>query len=102
MDRDKYLNQIDHSNLKYSLHDDIKDLTKAWSDIKLPGMFARPMYQLKTYTAENGPLSSDFQNGIKKMHPIVFSHGYNGFCVLYTCLLSELASYGYVVFSMGH
>mmetsp|Transcript_110 Transcript_110/g.109 ORF Transcript_110/g.109 Transcript_110/m.109 type:complete len:90 (+) Transcript_110:162-431(+) len=65
-------------------------------------MFAKPMYLINTDTVENGPLVNDFSDGTKNLIPIVFSHGYSGFCQLYTCLCRELASAGYIVFSMGH
>jgi len=46
-------------------------------------------------------LDSSFQ-GSKKLVPIVFSHGYISSLVGLTAFCNELASYGYIVFSVGH
>ena len=51
---------------------------------------------------ENSELAQDFMNGKKKLRPIFVSHGLNARSTSQSCLMRELASYGYIVFSMNH
>ena len=48
------------------------------------------------------PISSDFQSGEKEITPIIFSHGLGASPNCYTCMLSDLASYGHIVFAVFH
>lgn len=41
-------------------------------------------------------------HGKKKLRPIFISHGLNGRSTSHSCIMRELASYGYIVFSMNH
>lgn len=52
-------------------------------------------------TVENGVLVSEFLKG-KKLVPIVLSHGFEAALTYYSGLCRELASYGYIIFSVGH
>lgn len=51
---------------------------------------------------ENGELAKDFLHGKKKLRPIFISHGLNGRNTTQSCIMRELASYGYIVFAMHH
>lgn len=61
----------------------------------------RPLTRLYTDVAEDAAVSADYRNN-KKMRPIFFSHGIRLAPNMYTCLFSELASRGYIVFAPYH
>ncbi len=53
---------------------------------------------IKTHSYINAPLSQAHQN-----YPVlIFSHGYGGLIMQNTVLMEELASHGYIVFSISH
>lgn len=51
---------------------------------------------------ENAELAQDFLHGKKNLRPVFMSHGLNGRSTSQSCIMRELASYGYIVFSMNH
>ena len=52
--------------------------------------------------AQNAPLSGDFAHGRKQLVPLVFSHGESFDRMAYSAILSELASYGFLVIALNH
>ena len=50
----------------------------------------------------NGRVASDFKSGLKKLVPVVFSHGLEECRGSYTVMAKELASNGYIVFLLDH
>jgi predicted dienelactone hydrolase len=65
---------------------------------RLPGFFLDYLRLVRTHSYTDAPISN-----IKASYPVlVFSHGYDTHAGLYTALMEELASLGYIVFSIGH
>lgn len=52
-------------------------------------------------TVEDGPISEDLTNKTQLI-PIIFSHGYNATRTTSSCFLRDLASHGFIVFSIDH
>ena len=52
--------------------------------------------------AVNAPLAKDFAHGKKQLQPLVFSHGEALDRMLYSGILRELASYGFLVIALNH
>ena len=70
-------------------------LTKIWF------VFWR-MWTQKTEFFENGKILEK-RNEKENKFPVIFqSHGLFGHCNMYTNICSDLASFGYVVFSLEH
>lgn len=102
MDQEDYDEMIGDNNMPYNLHYDLNELKKAnYAAFGVSWLMAT-QWHINTNTVENGPLASEFSSGSKSIIPIVFSHGYLTVKMMYTVICSELASYGYIVFSMGH
>jgi len=51
---------------------------------------------------ENGKLAKVFANGQEKLAPIIWSHGMGATANHYSSLCREMASYGYIAFSLDH
>ena len=61
------------------------------------------MYFNKMNVVTDGQIHSDFkQSSVKKIRPVIWSHGNMGNTTSYTGLCKDLASYGYIVFAIGH
>jgi len=81
MDEDEYQQNIGSSNMPYSLHHNKTfELTgrvfaTAFTGFPKWRWSFLPIYYNNLDCVENGKLASDFVNGKKKMHSVVFSHG---------------------------
>ncbi|MHA2141616.1 MAG: alpha/beta hydrolase family protein [Candidatus Thorarchaeota archaeon] len=63
-----------------------------------PALIVSHFPLVKTHSYENAPLSE-----AESEFPVLFfSHGYGGVVMQNTVLMEELASHGYIVFSIGH
>jgi predicted dienelactone hydrolase len=63
-----------------------------------PSLVVSHISLVKTHSYKDAPISQE-----KTLYPvIIFSHGYGGFDFQNTVLMEELASQGYVVFSITH
>ena len=51
---------------------------------------------------ENGELTSQFEEGHKKLIPLIFLHGISSNRSMNTGTCKDLASHGYIVFTMDH
>ena len=60
--------------------------------------FAQHIYHGRTNTYENAPLVA----GDSNLPTIIYSHGYGQFAGQNTSLMEELASHGYVIYSIHH
>ena len=52
--------------------------------------------------AKDAPLANDFSYGTQKLQPVLFSHGIATDRMLYSTLLRELASHGFLVVAINH
>ena len=62
------------------------------------GPFIAYMRHVRTNSFENAPL----QAGATNLPTVIYSHGYTAFLNQNTALMEELASHGYVVYSLQH
>ncbi len=63
-----------------------------------PAFMVSHLPLIKTHSYRNAPLS----NGESSYPVILFSHGYGGLIMQNTVLMEEMASHGYIVFSINH
>ncbi len=71
-----------------------KGVAQSWG---FPSFIVSHFSSIPTHSYYNAPLSEDGDFPI-----IMFSHGYGGFDIQDTSLMQELASHGYIVFSLAH
>ncbi len=81
------------SSASYSTPEALKMMSKLTS-----GLWNKNMSKLKTHVYEDVKISNNKDN-----YPvIIFNHGYASYEMQNTVLCSDLASYGYIVISIGH
>ena len=68
----------------------------------IPGFLLKNQTTLKSGAYLNGKLAKRFDSGQEKIRPVIFSHGLTADFNLYSCLLREYASQGYLVIAMNH
>ena len=61
-----------------------------------------PWREIYTQAKVGVQLAYVFAHGKKKMAPILFSHGFCGNRCMYSVIMQELASFGYIVFGLDH
>ncbi len=64
----------------------------------IPESFFNHISLIMSHSVSNAPIAKE----ISKYPTLLFSHGYGGFENQNTCLVEELASHGYIVFSLSH
>lgn len=110
-------------NTKWFRYDDnsLMGVARATADIgkqeHLPAWVFKHMKSVKMFTCQDGKLARDFENVIednwtllandsqgtdKKMIPIIFLHGLAGSRTSQSGSCRDLASHGYIVFSLDH
>lgn len=94
-------------------HDSSKNILKLANPFKsalaiskcadsLPEFTLRYFSQLRSDVILNADLHSDFKSNLKKLTPIIFSHGLRGDKSSYSHLCKELVSYGCIVYALDH
>jgi dienelactone hydrolase len=67
-----------------------------------PLWIMRGFLGIKMDVSENGELPSEFEEGHKKLIPLIFLHGISSNRSMNTGTCKDLASHGYIVFTMDH
>lgn len=93
---------ITANNMPYTLNYPRSYYVDGFTSAGYPGFILTNQWSINTDTVKNGPLAATYAEGFNKLHPIVFSHGFFADVMSYTAFCRELASYGYIVFSVGH
>jgi len=77
--------------------------TSSWDteDHKHP-WFYKFLDDCKLDTVQDGLLAKEFSSGEKKLIPIIFCHGLAGSRTTYSGILRDLASHGYIIFTLSH
>ena len=102
---DSYMKTDNVTILRYP--DSLKGITRTftWRDGSQKGLQrlrAKFMTFVTVPLVENAPLAKDFAMGVKKLQPIVFSHGQGSDRMLNASMLREFASYGFFVIALNH
>jgi len=64
--------------------------------------FLKFMDSIVMDTVLNGKLAEEFDKGERKLIPLVFSHGLGGNNTMHSCQCRDLASHGFIVFTISH
>jgi pimeloyl-ACP methyl ester carboxylesterase len=77
--------------------------TSSWGteDHKHP-WFYKYLDDVKMMTVQDGKLAKCFDSGEQKIIPLVFCHGLAGSRTTYSGTCRDLASHGYIVFTLSH
>lgn len=67
-----------------------------------PLWIMRGFLGIKMDVCENGELPSEFEEGHKKLIPLIFLHGISSNRSMNTGTCKDLASHGFIVFTMDH
>lgn len=107
IDEDEYARKIKSHNAPWMFRRDettkgMQTVYKQWFGIDLPHFLIRPQHVIKIDAIIDGRLARDFRGGEKQLRPVLFSHGLFAQKVHYSGLHKDLASHGYIVFSINH
>ena len=108
IDAAEYKSKINKDNVAWPRHG-IKMIRGMLSQPQASGLawlspivLFKHLLAVKMDVVVGGQLAEEFRKGGKKLIPIVFSHGVRSNGSVYSMMLKEWASYGYLVLAINH